>query len=455
MAGLFMRGQMLKEESAEEKSPSDFKELCRLVREEFLLKMGESEGSMAEELELQKKAIVGYEDAVSRFKEKIGEILAEKGCADCAFPSYHSDLISAIYHENWGLSGIAPWFGEKYKESSSAKIIGDRIYFLENGTMLKQPQTISKERREQLVRALLLLSPDERMDKSFHELYLLDGTRVTIFRGSMTKEGQDVMIFRRYIVPRLSFEEQAERGTIPAEAISLFKDMVRLGYNVAFTGAVRTAKTTFLSTWQSYEDPKLEGVMVETDPEVPLHKIQPAAPIVQILADEDRLLTVTKNLLRSDADYMIMAEAREGTALDTVLKMASKGTRRLKITFHTKDPADFPYDVAGEVVKSMGGDLKYTASKAAASFDYIFHFVQLKDKSKKRLKSIYESGCDRKSGEIKLKRICEYDFKSDSWSWNYHISEDKRTAGEEEDMDAFLSFESGLRRLAGESERGA
>ena len=147
--------------------------------------------------------------------------------------------------------------------------------------MCLKPQTISKERREQMIRAFLLLTPEERLDKEFHEVYMLDGTRVTIFGGGMTKGGQDAIIFRRYIIPNYSFEEQAARGTISEGAIPLFKDMVKLGYNIAFTGAVRTAKTTFLSTWQSYEDRSLEGVLVETDPEIPIHLIMPEAPILQ------------------------------------------------------------------------------------------------------------------------------------------------------------------------------
>lgn len=87
------------------------------------------------------------------------------------------------------------------------------------------------------------------------------------------KEDQDAIIFRRYVVPSYSFEEQAARGTIPNAAIPLFVSMVEIGWNIAFCGAVRSAKTTFLSTWQSYENPCLEGVMVETDPEIPLHRL--------------------------------------------------------------------------------------------------------------------------------------------------------------------------------------
>jgi pilus assembly protein CpaF len=277
---------------------------------------------------------------------------------------------------------------------------------------------------------------------------MLDGTRVTILGGSMTKREQDVIIFRRYIIPTYSFEEQAARGTIPENAIPLLKSMVRLGYNVAFTGAVRTAKTTFLSTWQSYEDQSLEGVMVETDPEIPIHDLMPEAPILQLIADNEKLKHLSKNLLRSDADYFILAEARDGIALDTAVKIASKGTRRMKITFHTRDPLDFSYDVAFEIVKSLGGSLDGIARKVAASFDYIFHFIQLKNKNQKRLKSIYELGFDRSKREISMIEICRYDYKSDDWTWEYAVSKDKLVIGEEEDADMLRIFLKELRALS-------
>jgi len=276
---------------------------------------------------------------------------------------------------------------------------------------------------------------------------MLDGSRVTIFGGGMVKEDQDVIVFRRYVVPNLTFEEQARRGTIPEEAIPLFEDMVALGYNVAFTGAMRTGKSTFLSTWQSYEDESLEGVMVETDPELPLHKIMERAPIVQLLANGEKLKEITKNLMRSDADYIIMAEARDGLALDTAIKIAAKGTRRVKITFHSRDPMDFPYDVAGEIVKSLGGDLHYTARRVAASFDYIFHFIQLTDKSKKRLKSIYEVSLDKGEGSINLHPICQYSFTQDRWTWENHVSRDKEDAGLEENRDIYSNYAKRLFKL--------
>ncbi|MCL1810061.1 MAG: CpaF/VirB11 family protein [Clostridiales bacterium] len=425
-----------------------FEKLCKLINKDFLDEWDEQKENIRADLDIQKNAIIGHKKEVSFFKNKIIELLKKYGCCTDV-PSWYKSLEDGIYHENWGLSGIAEWFGDGYKESSSAKVIGDRIYFMENGKMKLKKQRISKERREQLIRALLLLTPEERLDKNFHEIYMLDGTRVTIFGGAMVKEGQDVIIFRRYIIPTYTFEEQAERGTIPAEAVPLFKAMVGLGYNMAFTGAVRTAKTTFLSTWQSYEDKSLEGVMVETDPEIPLHKLMPDAPVVQVIADNDRLGSIVKNLLRSDADYMIMAEAREGAALDTAIKLAAKGSRRMKITYHTREPLNFPYDAACEIVGSLGGDVHFMARKVAASFDYVFHFVQLKDKSRKKLKSIHELSYDRSRDEILMKPVCEYDFQADKWQWRNVLGEDKRKAAAEEDALALEEFSNMLAGLGG------
>lgn len=426
----------------------DFKKLCEIVKLEFQKRWQSEQGDFLGTMLLQKKAIIGYEKEVSYLIEKIKEYIKENNYIGIKYPDWYGDIAEGIYHENWGMAGMAQWFSEEFASSSSAKIIGNNIFFLKKGKMTLMNQKITNERRRQLIRGFLLLTPEERMDKEFHEIYLLDGTRITIFKGNMVKEDREVIIFRRYIIPEYSFEQQEKFGTIPENSSKLFKQMVASGFNVAFTGPVRSAKTSFLSTWQKYEDPGLEGVMVETDPEIRLHEIMPDSPIVQLIADNEKLKNISKNLLRSDADYFILAEARDGIALDTAIRIASKGTRRMKMTFHTRDPLDFPYDVASEIVKSMGGDISVTSKKVAASIDYIFHFVQLADKRKKRLKSIYELSYNKKTDSIFFKEICKYDFKEDNWKFIYHISKNKRQLAEEENRVAFYKFEKELKNLA-------
>ena len=134
-------------------------------------------------------------------------------------------------------------------------LIGDRLYCLIDGKTVLQPQRISRERRAQLRRALLLSTPQERVEKGFHEIYLHNGIRVTIYAGDRTKPEQEVMVFRKYLFKDLSFENLAELGTIPREAIPLFRDMIRIGFNILIGGPVRSGKTTFLQIWQREEDP--------------------------------------------------------------------------------------------------------------------------------------------------------------------------------------------------------
>ncbi|GAB1475695.1 hypothetical protein MASR2M70_05270 [Bacillota bacterium] len=449
MACFYLEDYLKTKEEGRQAVKIDFYRLCELIKEDFAKDWEIERPDINSALELQKKAIIGYANEVAFFKEKVKQKLDNYGAAKISVPPWYESVHDGIYHENWGLAGIAEWFSQPFRQSSSAKIIGERIYFMEGGAMRLMPQKISRHRREQLIRAFLLLTPGERLDKDFHEIYLLDGTRITIFSGGMTKQDQDVIVFRRYIVPVYTFEEQARRGTIPAEAIPLFMAMVDFGPNIVIAGQVRSSKTTFLSTWQSYEDPKLEGVMVETDPEIPLHLMSPGAPIIQLIADNDELKRISKNLLRSDADYFILAEARDGNALETAVKIAAKGTRRMKLTFHCKEPRDFPYDAAWEIVKASGGDLALTAGKVAAGFDYVFHFVQLKNKSMKRLRSIHELSFDRKSGEIKMIKICAYDYGSDSWRWRNYIGSDKKEYAEEENAEALSRF---CKELAGLAE---
>jgi pilus assembly protein CpaF len=436
-------------ECRNEQEEKEFFKLCQSVQNYFNEKWEKSE-NMVDTLELQKNAIIGLEKEVLQLKGEIKDFLLKSNRYNTPYPSYYqfSTLESAVFDELFGFAGLSEWFSPGYKFSSSAKVIGDRIYFLEKGRMVLKKQRIGKERRDQLIRAMLLPTPEERIDKPFHEVYTSTHDRVTIFTGDMVKDQEDVLIFRRYTIPNYTFDEQISRHTIPADIKPFFLDMIKLGYNCAFTGAVRTAKTTFLSTWLMYEDPTLEGVLVETDPEIPIAKMLPSAPIIQLIADGDELKHISKNLLRADGDMLIMGEARDGIALDIAVRIANKGTRRVKITFHTRDPIDFCYDIASEITKMLGGDTKDMAKKVAKSFDYLFHFVQLKDKNQKRLNAIYELSYDYQTDTIMVKEICRYNYNEDNWGFCYVISDDKKRAGLDEDPEAFKSFDRNLKELA-------
>ena len=120
----------------------------------------------------------------------------------------------------------------------------------------------------------------------------------------------------------------------------------------------------------------------------------------------------------------------------------------MKITFHSKNPLNFPYDVADEIVRTYGGDVFYNAKRAAGSFDYIFHFIQLRNKSQKRLRSIYEISYSNENSKIDMNLICNYDVNKEDWRFYEYIGKEKEELGKVENLQVFKEFKDVLCDLA-------
>ncbi len=423
-----------------------FTNLCKAIQSHFEKQWKESGGEEQNILERQTKAIIGIPDHVNYFKDIIYKYLDENSLLNYPFPEWYKSITDGIFHEVWGLAGISGWMD--MAESSSAKIIGDRIYFMIGGKMVLQKQKISPDRFRALKKALLLLTPEISQSSPNIEILMHSGERVTIYDSPLTKPGQHIMVFRKYIVEKYTLDDQARRGTIPDEAIELLRNLAKIGFNILFCGAVRTAKTTMLTIFEMLEDPELEGVLIETNAEIPLHSLMPRSPIMQLIADGDSLGNITKQLMRSDGDYIICGEARDGNMLNMMVDIANRGTRHCKSTIHLTDVVDLPYDIANMIVNARGGSLSHTIIKVAKSFHYVFEFIQLKERSKKRLKGIYELRYDYKSYRISIHQILKYDFRIDSWTFNCDIGTDKEAIALEENYDYFLSFRKELEKLS-------
>lgn len=415
--------RMLKQDDGPGREMERFRQICSVVEQEFDKEWNETDDAAKNrKLEKEKLAIMGAEEETSFYKEKIREILLDKKLSEAWYPPWYPSLFEGVFAELYGLAGLAPWaydMDEKYAASSSAKLIGDRLYCLIDGKSQLQPQRISRRRREQLKRALLLATPYERLEYGFHEVYLRNGIRITIYSGDRTKEDQDIMVFRKYVLQDLTFAQLAEKGTIPQEAVPLFQKMIEIGFNVLFTGQVRSGKTTFLQVWQRCEDPSLEGLAIATDPETPWHRLMPAAPIMQLVADGARLETVTKSLLRGDNDYVLLEEMRDAAAFRLALDITSAGTTRSKATIHDSDGINVPYKMASKIREAYGGETKAIIAQVYRNFDYAIELAQLpEDKSRKVMKGIVEYYYDSGSDRVAARRICSYDFLTGRWLWN-------------------------------------
>lgn len=423
-----------------------FLNICKLANEYMISEFDSSNDDKI--LDYNKKAMMGEEKERAYFLDKIKAFLKKSNLEHEQFPGWYVNLHEAIFHENWGYHAVAEWL--LMDNSQSAKIIGERVFYAcpNTGKLELMPQKISKARIEQLIKVLMFKSPEQRLDKGNATVYLKDGSRITIFTDKLTKE--HTIIFRKYTVKRYNFEEQAARGTIPSEFIPCLEAMVKMGFNVGFVGAPKTAKTTFLATWQSYENPNLEGIQVETDPEIPWHIISPNSPIIQFVVNKDRLKQIVEFIKRSDADYVIAAEARDVLSLKLIIDTMKIGVRRCKFTYHQDDPMLFFYDAATEIVNEFGGNLFATSLNIAKSIDYMFEFIQLRDKSQKRLKAVYEMCFNHETLEVTAHEIVSYNDKTDDWSYHYHFGKDKEKIGSFEDEKAMSRFKYLLEQLASE-----
>lgn len=398
-----------------------FYQLCRMADNLFEEDWRDTDELVkARKLEKEKRAIMGYEKERMFFQSRIGDMIRERGW-HTEVPPWYGSLEEGIFHEVYGLAGLAPWAydrTEEYRKSSSAKLIGDRLYCLIDGVSQLQPQRIPAERREQLKRALLLATPRERLEEGFHEVYLHNGIRITIYSGERTKNGQDVMVFRKYIMEELSFEELAALGTIPAEAIPLFRSMIRVGFNILITGPVRSGKTTFLQVWQKQEDPTLEGLAVSTDPETPWHDLMPQAPVMQLVADGKELEVIFKSLLRGDNDYILLEEMRDAAAYRLALEITSTGTMRCKATIHSSGAVQIPYKMASAICETYGGNLQNLVARVFQNFHLVFLFRQLPgDRSQKRLAEISAYRYDEEADQVSVHVLCRYIPAEDRWHW--------------------------------------
>ncbi|MEE0741182.1 MAG: ATPase, T2SS/T4P/T4SS family [Emergencia sp.] len=411
------------ETDGETTDPDRFYRICRIIEQEFNKEWNETDDETKNrKLEREKRAIMGFEEETVFYKERIREILQDKKLYDSWYPPWYPNLYEGVFAELYGLAGLAPWaydMEEKYCRSSSAKLIGDRLYCMIDGRAQLQPQRIGKRRREQLKRTLLLATPHERLEYGFHEVYLHNGIRITIYSGDRTKEDQDVMVFRKYVLKKHTFLGLWEKNTIPREAIALFMKMIEAGFNMIFTGSVRSGKTTFMQIWQQYEDPSLEGLAIATDPETPWHLLMPEAPIMQLVADGQRLASMTKSLLRGDNDYILLEEMRDAEAFHLALDITSTGTTRCKATVHDNDGVNVPYKMASKIRERYGGQTRELIAQVYKNFDYAVELCQdPEDKGRKIMKGIVEYVYDAREDRVIARQICQYDFAEGCWRWN-------------------------------------
>ena len=86
--------------------------------------------------------------------------------------------------------------------------------------------------------------------------------------------------------------------------------------------------------------------------------------------------------------------------------------------------------------------------KLAKGYHYLYEFIQLHDRSKKRLKGVYELRYDAETRSITIHQIIKYDYKTDDWFYKFDIGRDKEEIALQEEGAAYETFSSELKKLA-------
>ena len=119
---------------AKEKKQTTFADACRWVRNVMESRWrAADDGEKSRLLEREKRAIMGYEEEIASYKDMIREILKDAGLGAIDVPDWYCSAEDGIFAELYGLAGLSPWVydeTEAYRRSSSAKLIGNRLYCL-------------------------------------------------------------------------------------------------------------------------------------------------------------------------------------------------------------------------------------------------------------------------------------------------------------------------------------
>ena len=393
----------------------------------------------------ERDALIGREYAVKFYLEHIKEIIIENNLENGKWPKHYKNLEQAVFAENWGFAGMNPWIfedNEKYKSSTSAKIIDARIYCMVGNKLKLQSQKISKENRERIIKTLLWNFEDlENSEKNIkkkldvHKIEIGNGIDIVIFPSSINDrvQGQDMMVFKKVSNRALSFSELANLNVIPTEGIAFFESIIEKGENVIFSGSIGSGKSTFLRSWQRCEENDWSGVSLSTSKATPWHKISPKAPIMEIIADKDELEAISKILLKDcNVDYVIAENLNEIEVFKFILELLCAGMKRSKITIHDNNPSKLPYTLARKLHLEYGGDFDEIVEQIFLSFDYIFEFCRKTEKntnSKERniLNKIYKTYYNDEKKAWELALICEFDREENIWRWNTQEKDNKIT----------------------------
>lgn len=399
----------------------NFLDLCKNLYQHFetIYDQNTDPKKSLERLELQHRAIIGDPRAVKIFKDEIDEFIRSNNLSNTVFPQCYPDLAAAVFQEVYGWGPLAKWWEEP--GSQSALVLGTQIFY---DGVLQNERFSSSERVWELIQSLCLKDATSRINSHQPDLEveMYDGTRVSI---SIPPRGQEYEItFRKFVLEDFTMENLVNLGTIPEEALPVFRGLARGLPNTLIVGPVRSGKSHTLKAFvrERFMERSYTVVCMETHFELALRKMLPFEPIIEKQAQEDELHEIFKTVLRKDLDFGIMGEIR-GIEAECAMLLCERGTRGFLGTFHISHPHNIPGSWA-RLIMDKFPNRNYTAEvmRVADNIDIVIVQEELPERHKKRVKSVVELRFDPFTLEVSTHEIIRYSLSEDRWRFRCDLS---------------------------------
>ena len=411
----------------EEKSiatSTTFTDVVEMVKNHFASIYSEEDVPSTEKVKrqsLEHKAILGEEEAEKILTEEIQTFLRENNLLGVKFPGVFETIQQAIYHELYRFGVFYKW--KKFTDSPSAMIQGKEIWFKINGEFVKQEEELRDEAHiSEIIRIFQVGSKRLKLNESNPqaEIETKDGLRIKIMIPPAALI--PTIVFRRFVVKVFSFNEQANRQTIPFEDVLFFNNISNLYLNTIIAGEVESGKSTMLKTFYGARDPKKVAILIETSPETFLKRDFPDRLVHDFYTVHGDIKQVIADALRIDHDYLIVQEVR-GVEAEGAIGGTERGTRGLLMTYHITDPGNTPIQLAQHIVDEFPNRRQVNEiRRIAKTLDIGITMTTMKG-NKKKLTSLYEICFDINEDKAWINYLIVYNQKTGRWEYNSSVSE--------------------------------
>jgi pilus assembly protein CpaF len=371
-------------------------------------------------LKIEYEAMVGTTASEKYLIDEIEAYLREQHLLNSNFPSFYNTLAEGCFHEIYGFGNFAKW--SNFPSSTDGIIQGKEIWFNIKGVFVRQEEELRDEDQVwEIIRTLQMRVKGLRINENNPEAEFDrdDGTRIKVIVPP--RSYKPTIIFRRFIIEKFSFKEQADRRSIPKEDIPLYDWMAKLHLNTIISGKVQSGKSTFLKTIYSARDPKSVAVLIETSPESYLKRDFPDRLVYDFYTSDGSVDQVIRDALRTPHDYIIAQEVR-GVEAEGAIAGTERGTRGLLMTYHITNPKNTPRQLAKHITDQFPSRKeKNEIQRIAEQLDIGITMTSIKN-NEKRVTSVFEFCYDDETEVAWINYLIKYDPIKDQWEYNPDIS---------------------------------